>query len=265
MCFTIILYYNVYFIRQCLFYVSLGNSVDERTQRPWFLLCQQLTPQAHQYWDFPFLIHKHADFSNIKMGKRARVISPCHWLQALSLARYVKMWKTVWKLMRCGGNTSFECSRQTLAAKRNGDQRGRKGVSGWIRGPWDVSTAEQSLLSLPLWHCSSSNPQAREHRSSCWPSIRLVFRLHRSSPRDILKRLARSSCACGHGSSWGLTAAPAYSNSLQVRPHIPCVHPHQSIPRILTTLMSLEHNIHDTLLPVQKPQWSCDISGKTIG
>lgn len=180
--------------------MSLGNSVDERTQRPWFLLCQELTPQAHQYWDFPFLIHKHADFSNIKMGKRARVILPCHWLQALSLARYVKMWKTVWKLMRCGGNTSFECSRQTLAAKR-----GRKGLSGWIRGPWDVSTAEQSLLSLPLWHCSSSNPHALEHCSSCWPSIRLVFKLHRSSPRHILKRLARSSLCLW---PW-----------LQVRPH----------------------------------------------
>lgn len=199
------------------------------------------------------------------MRKRACVILPCHWLQAASLPRYVKRWKTAWKWMRCSGNTFFKCGRQTLAAKRNGDQRGRKALSGWIMGPWDVSTGVQSLLSLPLWHCSSSNPHTWEHPSSCWPSIRLVFKLRRSSPRDILKRLACSSVC-----SWPwLQVRPhrclACSNSLPVYPHMPHVHPHQSIPRTLTTLMSLEHNIHDTLLPVQKSQWSCDnISGKTL-
>lgn len=49
--------------------------------------------------------------------------------------------------MRCGGNTFFKCGRQTLAAKRNGDQRGRKAS---LDGSW-------ALEMFPL-ECKASSP-----------------------------------------------------------------------------------------------------------
>lgn len=144
--------------------------------------------------------------------------------------------------MRCGGNTFFKCGRQSTGCKERWGPEG-EGQSGWIMGPWDVSTGVQAsspslydtavlLTPTPESTLPLAGPQ------SGWSSSCVDLLLETFSNDELAQ--------CVYSWPWLQSEASPLPGLLQQpqSTHMPHVHPHQSIPRCSdnTLVLGAQHS-----------------------
>lgn len=157
----------------------------------------------------------------------------------------VKIWKTVWKWMKCGRNMYL----QKGINKRQPRQTGCKEEELRLKGKkWFVWICNWTVRICPLDFKASSfslydtmfllSPSLKSIFPLIGPWIQLISKLHRSYPSNKLVQLTFSPvCAHGCGYRWGFITDLVSSNNLSANVHTSSLCSRQSILHTLTKLI----------------------------